>query len=72
MLASNDPAVLHQGIQIVAKSATLTNALRTAGDKIGAALAGKAAPRGGLSAIQGPGRSAADSEQPKPEGVVNK
>jgi hypothetical protein len=72
MLASNDPAVLHQGIQIVAKSTKLTDALRTAGDKISAALAGKVAPRSGLSAIQGPARSAADGEQPKPEGVVNK
>lgn len=50
MLASNDPAILNRGVQIVAKSRTLSNALRTASDRIGAAVAGRIAPTGAVIA----------------------
>src|SRR5215831_6869108 len=44
MLASDDPAILRRGVQAVANSRAWTNALRTAGDRIGASLSGRIAP----------------------------
>lgn len=51
MLASSDPAVLHRGVQIVAKSQKLMGALRTAGDRIGFTAAANVAPKTAMQPI---------------------
>jgi hypothetical protein len=45
MLASNDPAVLRRGVQVVARNEKLMGALRAAGDRVVPALAGATAPQ---------------------------
>lgn len=63
MLASDDPTVLRRGIQVVANNANLMRYLRTAGDNISAMISGKAAPRFGISKLQGPANAAAEPQQ---------
>jgi hypothetical protein len=67
MLTSEDPAVLQKGLQMVAKSRPLMEALRTGTNKLEASIAGKAIPRVAgppvARMLPSPQRAAAEPDQ---------
>lgn len=67
MLTSHDPAVLQQGVQIVARNQRLMGTLRATDQRL--SVVGSQQARG-VPAIQGPMRAAADQEQQQPPGAI--